>query len=267
MCIDHNTVGHETYTSWGSPAFYMTKYFQEAFGASPTIIAKYGADFVEYTNGISLYPSEPGPEPTLVYENIIKDGKRTQYCRNHKTATPAPITPFIKALAEAADMLFLAPLTPAYQRPYIAELMAHTSDKCLKVLLPQGYLRHIREDGLVQPRCFEEAHGIMPFFDLVILSDEDYPHAESQARIWKKANPLTEIIVTQNALGASIIQKDKTIHIPTTPIPNEQILNSVGCGDVFSASTAYHLFVTNDLALAVQRGHRAASQKLLATAP
>lgn len=263
VCIDHNTVEHATYVSWGSPALYMAKYLQMAYGITPTILAKHGADFVGYTGNILLCPREPSSDPTLIYENIVKDGRRIQRCRNHLAAAPVPITREVKSLLAKADIIFLAPLTPTYTSQYVAELMDNTPEKCLKVLLPQGYLRKINEDSLVQLRNFDEASNILPFFDLAILSDEDHPHAVTKAHEWRKTSPNTEIIVTQNAGGASIVQEDRVTHIPTTPIPNKQIVDSVGCGDVFGAATAYHLFATDDLALAVRKGHEAARKKLL----
>jgi sugar/nucleoside kinase (ribokinase family) len=142
--------------------------------------------------------------------------------------------------------------------------MGSVRKRCLKVLLPQGYLRYINDDGLVQPKNFDEAYDILPLLDLVVLSDEDHPQANAQAHAWKRASPHTEIILTQNARGASIIHEDKLIHIPTTPIPDKQIIDSVGCGDVFSAATAYYLFATNDIELAIRSGHEAARNKLLA---
>jgi sugar/nucleoside kinase (ribokinase family) len=263
VCIDHNVVEGTTYVDWGSPAIYMTKYFQTVFAMQPTIISRYGSDFTKYVDDISLCPKVPDIATTLIYENIVKEGKRTQYCHTDNAELSAPITTDAKVLLKSANILFVTPLMPTYTPQYIMELMANVPDDCLKVLLPQGYLRHIGDNGLVEPREFEEARDILPYFDLVVLSDEDHPQANTRVHEWKHFSPHTQFVITQNAQGANIIQEDSSIHIPTIPIPEKLIVDSVGCGDIFSAATAYHLHATNDISFAVQQGHEAARKKLL----
>ena len=266
VCIDHNTVEHTKYTNWGSSAMYMTKYIQKTYGVEPKIIASYGQDFAPYAAGVSLYPPAQPDIPTLVYENIVKDGKRTQFCHHNEVCVPPKLDARMHRLVSSADILFLAPLTPAFHADYVSELLAGVRTSCLKVLLPQGYLRNIADDGLVSPREFDEAGETTPQFNLVILSDEDHPDAINAARSWKKSSPQTEFIVTRNANGADIIQANGEIHIPTTPVPPEQIVDSVGSGDVFGAATAFSLYDSADLPKAIETGHAAARQKLL-TAP
>jgi sugar/nucleoside kinase (ribokinase family) len=263
VVIDHNKVEQTSYIRWGSPAMFMMRYFRTNFAVVPTIIASYGKDFLRYANDVKLLPHKPNVDQTIVYENIVADGHRTQYC--HGGNAPLPdISPDIEAVLSKADILVLAPLTPAYTLAYVAKLMEFVPDNCLKVLLPQGYLRHIDDDDLVEPRDFTEADDILPYFDLAILSDEDYPQAETAARNWKHANPKTEIIVTRNVDGADIINEKGVTHIPTSPVPAGKIVDSVGLGDIFGAAVAYHLYKSRDLTNAIEEGHAAALEKLLA---
>jgi sugar/nucleoside kinase (ribokinase family) len=241
---------------------FMTKYFQSHFELQPTIIASWGPDFMPYATNVTLLPPRPNLKHSTVYENIVVGGHRTQYCHGANAPLP-PITPAIEAVLHSADILFLAPLAPTYDHAYVRQLMSYVSPTCLKLLSPQGYLRHISAHDLVHPRDFEEAGAILPHFDVVILSDEDHPQAEACAREWKHASPATEIIVTLNSRGAEIIQPNGATNIPTTPVSLDQVIDSTGLGDIFCAAVAYHLYQQDDLAKAVQAAHLATREKLL----
>lgn len=262
VVIDQNKVEQTSYTRWGSPAMFMTKYFQSHFGLQPTIVASWGPDFMPYAGDIALLPNQPNLEHSTVYENIVSGGHRTQYC--HGAHAPLPqITPEIQAALCAADILIFAPLAPTYNETYVRQLMHHVSPTCLKLLSPQGYLRHIDAHDLVHPRDFIEAAAVLPHFNVAILSDEDHPQAEAHAQKWKNASPATEIIVTLNSRGADIIQSNGTSHVPTTPVPLNQIVDSTGLGDIFCAAVAYHLYLHDGLHKAVQAAHLATRERLL----
>lgn len=262
VVIDHNKVEQSSYTKWGSPAMFMTKYFQSHFGIASTIIASYGADFLQFADGITLLPSTPNLDHSTIYENIVTDGHRTQYCRYGEAPLPE-ITAAMQAVLQKADILYLAPLAPTFSVEYVTKFMQYVPKDCLNILSPQGYLRHISNDGLVQPREFSESTDILPFFNAVILSDEDHPRADDRAHQWKASSPETEIIVTLNARGADIIQKQGVQHIPTTPVPLDRIVDSTGLGDVFSAAVGLSLYQGKDLTSAVQAAHDATREKLL----
>jgi len=264
VVIDHNKVEQASYVRWGSPAMFMTKYFQSHFRLEPTIIASYGENFLEFADGVRLLPAHPNLRQSTMYENIVTDGHRTQYC-HHGDAPLPDITPDVEATLHSADILFLAPLAPTYGPAYVAEFMKHVSPDCLKILSPQGYFRYIGEDDLVSPREFAEAAQVLPYFDVVVLSDEDHPRADEVTHIWKQQSPHTEIIVTENARGADIILPEGTSHIPTTPIPPEQITDSTGLGDIFTAALAYSVYQGNDVPTAIQSAHAATREKLLSS--
>ncbi|HTV12940.1 MAG TPA: PfkB family carbohydrate kinase [Acidimicrobiales bacterium] len=263
VVIDHNQVEKIAYVRWGSPAMFMSQYLKAHHALAPTVIASYGLDFVPYLDGITIIPRQPNVPATVKFENIIVSGHRTQYCHFGQTALP-PIEREAEAAISRADILFLAPLTPFYPASFVDLLMKHAPASCLKVLLPQGYLRAIGGNGLVEPREFVEVADILPYFDITVLSDEDHPAAKEVVHEWKYLSPMTAIVLTENALGADIVQAQGVEHVPTIPVPGEQIIDSVGLGDVFSVALAYHFYRTSDLVSAVQAGHRAAREKLLA---
>lgn len=262
VVIDHNKVEQTSYVRWGSPAMFMMRYLRSNFAINPTIIASYGPDFLQYAGDADLLPRTPNLNQSIVYENIVVNGRRTQYCHNGAAKLPE-LTPEIQTALQAADMLFLAPLTPEFTAEYVSELMRFLKPDCLKTLLPQGYLRSIAPDGLVSPREFTEAAEIIPHFDLVIISDEDHPKADEVVHGWKQSSSQTNIVVTENVRGADLITSDGIKHIATTPVSPDKIVDSVGLGDVFSAATAYQLHLTRDITKAIKAGHVAAREKLL----
>jgi sugar/nucleoside kinase (ribokinase family) len=59
------------------------------------------------------------------------------------------------------------------------------------------------------------------------------------------------------------MQSNGAHNIPTKPLSEEEIVDSVGCGDIFTAALTYHYFQTKDLVSAIQAGHRAARGNLV----
>jgi len=84
VCIDKNTSENSSYTAAGSPAMFMNKIFRQLPDNQLTIIAPYGADFLEYAENGKLYPEKPSGKNTLVYENITKGGARIQKAHHTK---------------------------------------------------------------------------------------------------------------------------------------------------------------------------------------
>ncbi len=176
-----------------------------------------------------------------------------------------PLTPETIGLIENAEILIVATLLPNYTPKYIQEALSHARPSCLKVLIVQGYLRNVRDDDVIELRGFPEASDVLPNFDIAVFSDDDHPEAEKLAMEWKEASPNTQLVMTQGPEGASIIEEDGLRNIPTTPVPLDEIVDSVGCGDIFAAALSYHYFKGKDISSAILAAHRAARHKLLAT--
>jgi hypothetical protein len=265
VCIDHNTTENATYTSWGSSVLYIANYLQTAYFTTPLISTSYGPDILPYVPEVNLLPDKPNEAQTLLYENDTSVIPRVWRAHNTQFAQPPDITPQLIQALNQADIIMVATLLPNYGPEYIAELLGHGKPAALKVLCPQGYLRHVNSDGLVESRDFTEAAELIPQFDLVIYSEEDHPQALEIGRTWQSSAPNTHIIITQGEKGASIIEQDTTTQIPTTPLDPEEIVDSVGCGDVFDAAVSIAYYQSRDLPAAVKLAHIAAAKKLLNT--
>jgi len=230
----------------------------------PDIVTTYGPDFLPYAAGFHLHPAKPQATATARNENHTRGNTRIFYTHNAEVSAPPEITPEIIKLVGQADIVILASLLSNYTVEYVQTLMSHAKPSALKALTVQGYLREVDSQGLIHPRDFVEAAAILPLFDVAIFSDADYPQALEIAREWKKKSPTTDIIVTEGPLGASVIGSNTSYDIPTTPVPPKDIIDSVGCGDVFAAALAYHYCQKRDLRVAIKAAHLAARLKLTA---
>lgn len=262
VCIDKNKAEKTLYKRAGGPATFMSLFLKQTKDTSFTTIASYGTSFLPYKKGSSLYPLKPNVSNTLVYENTIKNGKRSQKCHFYKDALPPAVDKDITNILKMADVLFIAPLIPYFSPSYIKKVMKITGNKCLKILLPQGYFRKFDSTRSVLFREFKEAEEILPLVNIVIVGNEDYPNIEKLSLDWSQKYGTT-FIITKAQKGAIIINKNKKIIVSTKPVPSEQIVDSIGAGDIFAAAFGYNYFKNKDLVKSVMLANQAAREKLL----
>jgi len=262
VCIDKNRTNDISYEAAGGPPNFLSLFLNQTKDASLTTISSYGSDFLPFKKELNLYPLSPNATNTLVYENITIDGKRSQKCHFYKEALPPEINQDMENIIKNADVLFITPLIPYFSPDYIKKAMKLTRKDCLKILLPQGYFRRFDENDNVVFRAFEEADKILPLVDFVILSSEDYPDIERLSFTWsKKYN--TTFIITRAEKGAVIIDKNGKVVVSTSPIPFEEIVDSIGAGDTFSASFGYNYSKNKNLVKSVEMANQSAREKLL----
>jgi sugar/nucleoside kinase (ribokinase family) len=260
-CIDHNTSEQAHYIGWGSAVLHMAHFFQTNLGTQPLVVAHYGPDLLEHAAGFRLYPEAPSASRTLQYVNTATRRGRRQVCRHTAEAEPVPIDAAVTAALAAADIVMVAPLLPNFSLDYVTELMSQVPEHTLRVLLPQGYLRNVGAGGAVSQREFSEARELLSEFGLVILSEEDCDGWQLRAREWATATRAA-VVVTRGAAGATIFSGNELVAVPTMPLALDQVVDSVGCGDVFSAALSYHFREQGNLALAVAAANQAAHAKL-----
>jgi hypothetical protein len=264
VCIDKNTSEHSSYTAAGSPAMFMSKIFKQLPDNQVTIVAPYGTDFLAYKNNVNIYPENPVGERTLIYENITKSGTRQQKAHHRDVASPVPINNQTKKIFGISDILFIAPCLPNYSPKYLRKILSSTKPEALKVLLPQGYYREFDTDDNVHIKSFDEVNETLPLVDIVIVSEQDHANMLSLAKKWVKFFKIT-VIITLGENGAVAVLSDKVIQLPTRAISENEIVDSVGSGDIFSAGFAYRYQQTNDLKKAGRFANSLARQCLFYT--
>lgn len=261
VCVDHNTIDGVSRTTWGSSAMYIAKYYLKNFGVRPRIIARYGQDFVPYTRDFVFAEPAVG-EVTLQYENIVNNGEREQFCHHSEVSDPVPMREEIAELVRGSDIVIVAPLLANYSADYIAKVMQHASEDCLRVLLPQGFVRHINAEEKIEKQPFADAEAIVPHFDLVIASEEDGDDMMAQAQSWL-SDGAENVVITQAEKGATVFDPRGNEQIPTTSLSFHDIKNPVGSGDMFSAQLAIGMHEGLDVREATRRANQVMSVVLL----
>ena len=263
ICIDHNISEKTSYVGPGGPAIFISKVLNKFKGCKTTIISPYGKDFSPYINDRTFLPSKPTADNTLIYENITKNGRREQRALNRKDAIPVKIQREVSNAIKEADIILITPLLPNFSVNYIRRINELAKEKAIKVLLPQGYFRNFDAKNKVIFRKFSEADKILPFVDFSIISDRDYPDIKRLGSTWAKKHNVV-LVITLEDKGALIVNKDKKIVVPTIPVAKNKIVDSAGCGDVFSAGFSYSYIKTKSLEKAAGFANKLARKHLLA---
>ena len=264
VCIDRNVTESGKFIGAGSPAMFMHKIFSQLPETDTHIIATYGKDFLPFKGAAQLYPAESGNSNTLVYENTMTGNGRIQKCFYHEEALPPPITSQLQELVRNADCICFAPLTPVFSVEYVYRLVSLKQHQAKVFLLPQGYFRQFDKAGLVTVREFTEAPALLPYIDAVIVSDQDHSDMYTLAHEWAKTSGTT-VIMTRAEKGAMIITTDREEVVPTTPVDKNEIVSSIGAGDIFSAGFMYEFQRSGDALKAAQIGNSLARQGLFFT--
>ncbi len=243
---------------------FMNKIFKQLPDNQVTIVAPHGADFLEFKSDAKLYPENPVGKKTLMYENIIKAGVRLQKAHDREAASPVPADNKVKKRLATSDIVFVTPLMPNLSPEYLRHALSNTKPETLKVLLPQGYYRDFDNEDNVCVRSFNEANEILPLVDIVIVSEEDHSNMLAVAKEWVSRHKITAII-TLGEKGAVSVMRQKETWLPTRAVSKNEIVDSVGSGDVFSAGFAYRYQQTHDLKEAGRFANELARQCLFYT--
>ncbi len=246
VCIDKNVSEHSAYISAGSPAIFLNKVFKQFSDCDVNVISSYGADFVQYVADFNIFPPQPNTEKTLVYENVSKPGVRTQKAYNRDKAFSVELDSSMIAILRQTDIVFFAPLLPIYNKEYIKSVVANLKKGALTVILPQGFYRKFDSKNNVLVRKFVEAKGILPLLDIVIVSQRDSSTMLAQAKKWSLDTDVIPI-VTLGEKGAMAFKGGKEIMLPTIPVPENKVIDSVGSGEIFSAAFIYKYKKTGNL--------------------
>jgi sugar/nucleoside kinase (ribokinase family) len=262
VCIDQNTIDGVSSEKWGSSPMYIANYLQINHGIQPSIIAPYGNDFSQYTDGFRFITTAYGSK-TLIYKNIVTNGSRMQYCYNAMGATHPAITTDVIDRLRSTDILIVTPMTPYLDVKYVLELLRYIPEKCLTVLLPQGYMREINQDDTVSIREFIEAPQLLSEFDILVASDEDYIAVQDWATHQTILHQNLSAVITNAEKGATLFARGKQTGVPTTPVPFDKIKNPVGSGDIFSAQLSVSFHSGFDIVKAIQSANDATGASLL----
>lgn len=256
VCIDENQSENISYHGVGGPPSFMHKILSQFPSVELSIIAPYGQDFLPYKKDLPLVNQATELE-TLKYQNITQGGKRSQYAFNREYAMFEDLIHNYRA--KNTDAVVIAPLHAELNAQQIRSFLGDSTVPVF--LLPQGYFRAFEADNRVTPREFEEYSEVLSLVNFVIMSDQDHPQWMELAKQWSNDSGVT-VIVTRGPDGATIFKYEDVIDVPTVPVNEYDIVDSVGSGDIFSISFTYWFIKSRDIVKSVTFANAIARQCL-----
>ena len=97
----------------------------------------------------------------------------------------------------------------------------------------------------------------------MIVSEEDHRDIIKSARDWSNT---TQVIMTQGDKGAQYFFQDTSFTVPVDKVNLADIIDSVGSGDIFSASFGYKYHLTKDVKKSIKFANNIARQCLFSKA-
>lgn len=246
LCIGH--LCHDRYAGGnllGGTASYVSLVAQR-LGRRPAVLTSTGTDFeflpVFEQNRIPVH-SKPAAQ-TTVFENIYRDGIRTQFLHARADSlfpedVPAEWrgAPLVHCCPIAAEVDFS--LLQAFPGALVGATI-------------QGWLRQWDGQGRVSPKAMDWSR--LAGANVVILSDADI--AGFEAALPEIAAAVEVLVMTRGAAGAEIFQAGRQAHFPAFPVKE---VDATGAGDVFAAAFLIRYAETRDSALSSAFAHCAAS--------
>jgi len=262
VCIDHNKVEKSEYKSFGGPPCYCDIVLRTSPDVETTLITNYGPEFTEYYEFKSLLPEEPNRSKDMIYKNISTNGSRKQYVENPGAPDILIDKQVIKANLNNSDAVIFASIRPYYTQEFLEDIFKDFEG--IKVAISQGFLRQFDNEGNVSKKKFDEYKWFLSLFDYATFSDEDYDDPLTHYKKWTNETGC-KIIMTSGPEGADLITSEEITNIPTEVIEN--VIDSTGSGDIFTAAFTYFLLKTGDELESIQKAHKVAGNCLAYTAP
>ncbi|MBI5649501.1 MAG: ribokinase [Chloroflexi bacterium] len=241
--IDFLVIGHvvqdvvpDGYTVGGTTTY--SSITARNLGREPGIVTRLAPDFVlpEVLHDIAVHriPSAH----TTTFHNIYRDGHREQFL----LARAEPLEPDdVPPAWRNAPIVHLGPLARELD-PRIAEYFP----RALVGVTPQGWMRQwddpsTSSGGRVRMRPWEEAADILPYVDVLVLSEEDL---NGNLALMDEYVRLTRIaVMTQGAQGCMVFANGEARQVPGFPARE---VDPTGAGDVFAAAFLVRLSETHD---------------------
>lgn len=170
---------------------------------------------------------------TTTFHNIYKNGHRTQFLlARADDLQPEDVPPeWLQA-----PIVHLGPLAREVDARF-AKMFPHA----LVGVTPQGWMREWDATHRVRSRCWEEAPDILPYVDVLVLSEEDLngkcDKMVEYARLARIA------VMTQGAKGCVVFADGIEKHVPGFPARE---IDPTGAGDVFAGAFLVRLSEISD---------------------
>ena len=149
-----------------------------------------------------------------------------------------------------SDIAYLCPIADEVS----AEVVHCFGEGTLIGATPQGWLRQWDANGRVEAKRWETAKDILPYIDVLILSDEDlrtYPD-----ELEKYIGLTSTVVLTRGARGATLFQNGTQLGSDAYPVME---VDPTGAGDVFATAFLINYYQNRSVEEALNFAHCVAS--------
>ncbi len=209
-------------------------------GLKAGVVTAVGKDFLHYDklNDISLIiigekDNSRWDYPTTTFENIYENGIRRQFIRGVSATIYADHIPDQWC---NVDIVYLCPVANEVDLSIV-----HKFPNSIIGASPQGWMRKWDSSGRVSPRKWDEAPKILPYIDVLIMSEEDISPFPNIIDEYK--NMVKMLILTRGEKGSTLFHDGKFFDFPAFKV---KAMDPTGAGDVFATAFLIKLKETSD---------------------
>ena len=254
MAVTFLSVGHFCYDVspngyiLGGSASYSTLTARN-LGQHARAVTAVGADFDRQNpllDGIKVVYCE-SPKTTIFDNQYDERGHRQQFllgAAKKLTGADVPVA------WRTSDIVYLCPIANEVS----TELVHCFSKDTLIGATPQGWLRQWDASGRVAAKRWTAAEEILPYIDVLILSDEDIRAYPEELERYIRLAPI--VVLTRGVRGATLFQNGTQLESEAYSVTE---IDPTGAGDVFATSFLIDYYQNRSVEKALNFAHCVAS--------
>lgn len=254
MAVTFLSVGHFCYDVspngyiLGGSASYSTLTAQN-LGHHARAVTAVGANFDRQNpllDGIKTFYSESS-ETTIFDNQYDEQGHRQQFILGAAKELKGDDVP---VEWRTSNIVYLCPIANEVS----TELVHCFSKDTLIGATPQGWLRQWDASGRVKAKRWATAEEILPYIDVLILSDEDIRAYPDELEMYIRLAPI--VVLTRGASGATLFQNGTQFESAAYSVTE---IDPTGAGDVFATSFLIDYYQNRTVEQALNFAHCVAS--------
>lgn len=159
-----------------------------------------------------------------------------------------------------ASILMFAPVAAEYGAEFV-EGAVKLNPQALMIAAPQGWMRKLREGAKVKTKAWDSAGRILPYTDILVVSDEDIAFKDGllqqySAIIGSRKSGRGVVVCTHGSRGATTYFGGRSYFVPAFKANS---IDPTGAGDVFAAAFVISYCESKSIESSLMFAHSAAA--------